>query len=172
MARAGRDDKVIIGQPHIRQDDFLRAGVDVGNRAEDGSRIGLTAENAADRAGDIGRRQARRGDLVEERLEKMIVAAIDDGDVRRAAAERPRRAQAAKSGAENDDARPPVRGLVGPTAGIICKFGLCWQRIGCFEGVQVHASLQGGTFPRRYMGMAAAMCHHIVIKSAFKPRYR
>mgnify|MGYP001238239884 CR=1 FL=1 len=117
MARSGGDDEVVIGKPHIVQNDGLRARVDVLNRPQDCPRIGLTAQHAADRAGDIGRRQPCRGDLVEERLEQVIVAPIDDGDVGRATRERPRGAQASESRTEDNDARAIRFGLARPAVG-------------------------------------------------------
>ena len=63
------------------------------------------AEDRADRPGDVGRRQGRRRHLVEQRLEQVVVAPVDDDHVGRRAGQRPGRGEAAEAGADDDDAR-------------------------------------------------------------------
>ena len=53
---------------------------------------------------DVGRRQRRRGDLVEQRHEEMEVAAVDERDVGRRIAERSGASETAETRADDDDA--------------------------------------------------------------------
>jgi hypothetical protein len=59
-------------------------------------------EHASDRVGDLARREARRGDLVEQRLEDVVVGAVQNRDVKRGAVERASRVQASESPADDD----------------------------------------------------------------------
>src|SRR4030095_13422603 len=59
------------------------------------------AEGVRDRRG----RQPARRHLIEQRLEEMVVAPVDDGDVGIGAGEVRCSAQAAETGADNDDVR-------------------------------------------------------------------
>ena len=80
--------------------------IDAGDRRQDHPCIGLDPDNAADRSSDVGGRQDRGGDLVQKRLEEVVVAAIDDGHLGRGPAEMQRGLQSAEPGAYNDDALP------------------------------------------------------------------
>jgi len=53
--------------------------------------------------GDIGRRQVGGCHLIEQRLEKMIIAAVDNLDIDRRVAEGLRRRQPPETGPQNDD---------------------------------------------------------------------
>src|SRR5215211_4755987 len=57
--------------------------VDRGNIAEHDVYIGSTVKLGSDRRCDVGRRQCRRGDLVQQRLEQVIIVAIDQSDIER-----------------------------------------------------------------------------------------
>ena len=57
-------------------------------------------------ARDVGRRERRRRDLIEQRLEDVVVRAIDQRDVHRRTLERARRVQSAEAAADDDHARP------------------------------------------------------------------
>ena len=46
----------------------------------DDSNVALTTENGTDRGRDIGRRERCRRDLIEERLEEMVIVLVDEGD--------------------------------------------------------------------------------------------
>ena len=64
VASAGRQDQVIVrnaGVPHYH---FARCNVDLGHVAEQRADVGLIAEQATNRPGDIGRREAGGCDLV------------------------------------------------------------------------------------------------------------
>ena len=72
--------------------------------------FGGLAQDGADGLGDLRRRQAGRRHLVEQRLEEMVVAPVDHGDVGIGAGEAMRGAQAAEAGADDDDVRAGHRG--------------------------------------------------------------
>ena len=65
----------------------------------------LMAQDPADRRRHIARRQRRGRDLIEQRLEQMVVVAIEERDLRVRAGERARRMQTAESAADDHDAR-------------------------------------------------------------------
>src|SRR5262249_46958726 len=54
--------------------------------------------------GDLAGREGAGGDLVQQRLKQVVIAAIDQGDVDRCSSERPGRAQTAEAAADDDDA--------------------------------------------------------------------
>ena len=84
--------------------------VDAGHPAQDHPHAWRLAQDGADGLGDLRRRQAGRGHLVEQRLEEMVVAPVDDGDVGIGAGEAVCSAQAAETGADDDDVRAGHRG--------------------------------------------------------------
>jgi hypothetical protein len=65
----------------------------------------LLTENVADRPGHVGRRERRGRDLVQQRLEAMVVLSVDHGDLERRAAQRFRGFDPAETRADNDDRR-------------------------------------------------------------------
>jgi hypothetical protein len=67
--------------------------------------MALPRDNRADRPGNVGRREARSRDLVQQRLEQVVVLPIDEDDVGGRLAERVRREQAAEACADDDDFR-------------------------------------------------------------------
>ena len=64
-----------------------------------------------DRRGDLPRREHAGGDLVEQRLEEVVVAAVDQRDVHRHVGESPDGQEAAEAPADDDHLVP--RGLLG-----------------------------------------------------------
>ena len=58
-----------------------RRDVDAGHLAEKHLDVLLARQHAADRLGDIGRRQRRGRHLIEQRHEQVVVVAVDDRDV-------------------------------------------------------------------------------------------
>ena len=83
-----------------------RLGIDAGDLRHHDPQIGLTAQNRADRPGDIGRRQGRGRDLIQQRLEAMMVLPVDQHDVHRRPGQSARRFQPAEAAADNHHARP------------------------------------------------------------------
>ena len=58
-------------------------------------------------AATAGARQAGGGDLVEQRLEQVVIGAIDHRHAHRRARQRPRGEQAAEAAADDDDMMGP-----------------------------------------------------------------
>ena len=61
------------------------------------------ANDAADRRCDIGRRQRRGGDLIQQRLKQVIVVTVDERDREVAPGQRFRGRQSAKPRTDDDD---------------------------------------------------------------------
>jgi hypothetical protein len=62
-------------------------------------------EQAPDDEGDVGRVQAGGGDLVEQRLERVEVVAVDQRDLDRCAGQAAGRGEAAEPGTDHDHVR-------------------------------------------------------------------
>ena len=62
--------------------------VDVDDLAEHDPRVALAAQHVADRRGDVALGEHARGDLVEQRLEEVVVGAVDHHHLDRRAAQR------------------------------------------------------------------------------------
>ena len=73
--------------------------------SEQHGRVLLTAEHVPDRSRDRRCSQAGRRDLVEQRLEDMVVRPVDNGDAHRSAPQRLRRPQPAEPCTEDDYVR-------------------------------------------------------------------
>jgi hypothetical protein len=82
-------------------------GIDADDLGHGHGDVLLPAEDLADRGGDVAGREARGRHLVEQRLEKMVVLAVDDSDPHRRASQRSRRREAAEPPAQNHHARLP-----------------------------------------------------------------
>src|SRR5216684_4140864 len=97
----GHDQRVVGKLGSVREPDSTGCGIDVDDLAEQNARVLLAAEHAAQGRGDLARRQRAGGDLVEERLEKMVVAPIYQRDFDRRRLQRPGRAQAPEATAQD-----------------------------------------------------------------------
>ena len=64
----------------------------------------LAAQHAAQRRGDLALGEDAGRDLVEQRLEQVVVGAVDEGDLDRRASERLRRVEAAEASTDDEDA--------------------------------------------------------------------
>ena len=106
VPRAGREHQRVVGQGAIVERDRAALLVDAVHLAQQHVHVGRAAQDGADRRRDLGRRQAGGRDLVEQRLEQMVVAPVDDGDVGIGTGQRAGGAQPAEARADNDDVRP------------------------------------------------------------------
>ena len=81
VARAGGENQRVVGQgvAVIEQHALVR-GIDAAHGGEQGRDLGAVAQQIADRPGDLGGRQRRGRDLIEQRLEQMMVAPVDQRD--------------------------------------------------------------------------------------------
>ncbi len=84
-------------------DDLARA-IDGRDLAHHHARIALAPEQVAYRPGDVGGRETGGRDLVEQRLEQVVILAIDERDVGVEAAKTLGDGEAAESGPDDDDA--------------------------------------------------------------------
>ena len=75
----GEDEVVVLGAAAVEADEPF-GEVDGADLGEDDAVVGDPAEDAADGAGDVGGGEGGGGDLVEEGLEEVVVAAVDEGD--------------------------------------------------------------------------------------------
>ena len=112
VGRAGGDDQPVVGDL-VAAVEHHRAprGFHAPCFAVDHGDVVLAREDVADRRGDGRRREARGRDLVEQRLEKMMVGPVQHRHAQRRARERARGEQAAEAAADNDDVRrhPSIR---------------------------------------------------------------
>ncbi len=106
VGSAAGDDQVVVTDGRVVVErDRLGLRVDADDLGQQHQKILLLAQDVADRRGDQRRRQPGGRDLVQQRLEQMMVAAIDERDLDRLACKRPRRREAAETAADDDDVR-------------------------------------------------------------------
>ena len=118
VAGAGGEHQRVVGQRVAAiQRHAARRGVHAGHRGEQGRDLRTAAQQIADRPGDLRGRQRRGGDLIEQRLEQMMVAPVDQRDRDRRAVKPVHRLQAAETGADDHDAVGCRRGRV------LCRHG-------------------------------------------------
>jgi hypothetical protein len=116
VLRAGRQNERIIGNAAAFGDHLAPRGVDAGHLTQHHVDVLLAAQNAADRRGDFGRRKSGGCDLIEQRLEQVIVVLVDHRDVEWLAVQCFRRGETTESGSDDDDARGS------------CHDFACWNR--------------------------------------------
>ena len=75
--------------------------------------VGLLVEEVAQRVPHLGRLQQVGRELVEERLERVVVVLVDEDDVGVGVLQGPGRADAGEAAAEDDDTRPLRLGAAG-----------------------------------------------------------
>src|SRR5262245_9430542 len=108
VRRAGSENQVIvlnlgpIAIGAVDEDDLLVL-VDADNLAHDDGGIALRAQDLANRCGDLCRRQRANGDLVEQRLEQVMVRAVDEHDLNGGVLQRFGGGQAGESSADDDN---------------------------------------------------------------------
>ena len=100
----GQDEEVVRQLP-VAEDQALAAKVDPGGVGQEDGRVALPAQDVAQGRGDVRRGEAGGGDLVQERLEDVMVVAVDERDLDGRAPQRARRGKAGETPADDDDAR-------------------------------------------------------------------
>ena len=86
VGRARGEHEIVVGDAHridLHEPFASINGADLGHQH---GRVLLLAQNVADRPGDVGRRERRGRDLVEHRLEAMMILPVDHGDLDRRSA--------------------------------------------------------------------------------------
>ena len=105
VAGAGGEHQRVVGQRVAAiERHAARLGIDAGHRGEQGRDLGTPAQQIADRPGDLRGRKCRGRDLIQQRLEQMMVAPVDQRDRDRRAGKPIHRLQPAKTGADDHDA--------------------------------------------------------------------
>ena len=94
------------------QGDLPRIGVDADYLVHQHLGILLAAQNCTDGLSDVGWREYGEGDLVEERLEGVMIAAIHQGYIHGQAAKATGRVNAGKAAADDDYAETAVERLL------------------------------------------------------------
>jgi hypothetical protein len=106
VPRAGGEHQIVVGDFAVLELHQPALLVDARHLAQDHALVAGAAQDGADRRGDLRRRQAGGRDLIEQRLEEVVVAPVDDGDVGCGAGQGVRAAQPAKARADDHDVRP------------------------------------------------------------------
>jgi hypothetical protein len=89
VTRAGSEDEIVVAHtPSTLDQDLACHDVDPFDGAEHDRDVAVPPDDAADGRGDVCRGQACRRHLIEQRLEKVIVLAVDDDDLNRGVGER------------------------------------------------------------------------------------
>jgi hypothetical protein len=99
-------DQEVVGQLAVGEPHALAGHVDARGLGHQHRDVALPPEDAPDRRRDRGRRQPRHRDLVEQRLEHVVVATVDERHAHGRAPERPGGLEAAEAAAQDHDARP------------------------------------------------------------------
>jgi hypothetical protein len=106
MCHARRDDHRVVRHLAVGQTNDSAVDVDGRRLGEPDLYVALPPEDPPDRRRDVAGRQPRRRDLIEQRLEDVVVAPVEQQDVDRRLRERARRAQPREPSPDDDDARP------------------------------------------------------------------
>ena len=112
---AGRDHERVVGdRSAVGHQDLALVGVQADGLAEDDRRVALLAQDRAQRLGDIARRQRAGRDLVEQRLEQVEIAPVDQREADlRIDAQAPRRIQAGEPATDDDHPMRETDGVAG-----------------------------------------------------------
>ena len=102
MRASRRDDQEVVGTGDSIDVDGLALDVYPPRLAEEHGRVALAAQNVPQRGGDGGRGEACGRHLVEQRLKRMVIVAIDQQDVHRCGAEGVRGGEPAEAAADDD----------------------------------------------------------------------
>ena len=100
-----REDEDVVGKGHVPGMDEPCLRIDARHVGHENGGVRLAPENAADRPGDVGRRQGSGRDLVEQRLEVMEVVPVDHRHVDGSSCQELGGCQAAEARPDNDNLR-------------------------------------------------------------------
>jgi hypothetical protein len=103
----GHDQRVVGYRAAVGQLDLTLDRVEPDRLAQQDRGVVISAEDAAQRLGDVAGRDRAGGDLVQQRLEDVVVAPIDEGQVDALVTTQPtRRVQPAEAAAHDEDPMP------------------------------------------------------------------
>src|SRR5262249_62409292 len=120
VARPGREDQIVVVESDAlsvrRVDEHASAVyVDTDGLAEDHRGVELPSQDVANRRGDLPGAQDRRRDLIQERLEQVVVLPIDQDDPDIGVPERLRGGQAAETTPHDHEAPPRYKPTLPPS---------------------------------------------------------
>jgi hypothetical protein len=100
------EDEVVAGEPGSGGEAYLACGrVDRGDLVHENFNVGLVEKDGADGLGNVCRRKHGQRDLIEQRLEGVVIAAVDEGDIDGQMGQGFGGMKAGKAAAYDDDAR-------------------------------------------------------------------
>ncbi len=102
---AGSEDQIVVCDRAGTRLEPARREIHAGHVEQAKIEVLLTAQNGACRFRDLLGFEARGRDLIEQRLEEVVVVAIDEHDLYRRATQRPGGIQPSESRADDDDGR-------------------------------------------------------------------
>ncbi len=102
--RTGGNDEGVVGEfGTVAEDDFFCVGIEVDSFAKKDFGIFLATKDGAKRRSNLSGRKRAGGNLIEEGLEEMEVALVNESDGSVGALESLRGDESAKTAAENDN---------------------------------------------------------------------
>ena len=105
VASASGDDEIVVCDVALRGLNGPAIDVESGYLRHQDLDVFVGTQNGANWCGNLSRRKAGRCDLIQKRLERVIVPAVDDGDFDRSFAQALSGIQAAEAGTYNYDPR-------------------------------------------------------------------
>ena len=81
LSPTGQDQAVVVEPLAAVEDDLTAIDVDIGHLGHQHAGVRLALEHLADRRRHVAGAQPARGDLVDQRLEEVMVPTVDDGDI-------------------------------------------------------------------------------------------
>ena len=110
LVRARGDDQAVVRDLTALTDrvdrDVPGVEIDIDDFAKHNARVPLVAENVTDRQRDVPLGQNARRELMQQRLNQMVICPVDDGDIDLGAPQRLRRRESAESAADDHDVMP------------------------------------------------------------------
>src|SRR5581483_9148712 len=98
-----REHEIVVAGLAELMPDAAAVEVATGDLGHQHLEVGSLGKNRPDSLGDVGRGEAGRRHLVKQRLEKMMVLPVDQGDAPGPGREFPAKGHAAKTSPEHDD---------------------------------------------------------------------
>ena len=99
------EDESVVFVPALFRQHRPRGRVESRDPVHHDSHVAAASKQQADRHGDVGRRHGGGGDLVEQRLEQMMVLLIDEGDLHGRILQSARGRKPPETGADDDNFR-------------------------------------------------------------------
>jgi hypothetical protein len=109
----GGDDQGVVRQRRrVGQDDAAPRRIDGLRFAEEDAHVVGLPQHPSDRRADVAWRERRRRDLIQQRLEEVVVVTIDERDVRARPGQRLGGREATEAAAKNDDVWRPHDAII------------------------------------------------------------